>query len=148
MLFGVIFVFDETYDKTKSAWTKKNRGVDFVEARIVWNDPEAIEGPADLKDGEERWLKVGRVEDSIWTVGFAYRNNKIRIFMVRPARKDERKVLWPNKVLWSCGCSIVKFKNPSGLSNIISCKNKSDTARSIWVKYQNGVNFVWKIVFK
>ena len=87
-------MFDETYDREKSRWTKETRGIDFVEARSVWNDPEAIEGPATMKNGEERWLKVGRIGDKLWTVGFTNRAAGIRIFMVRPARKDEKDVYY------------------------------------------------------
>ncbi len=84
-------MFDETFDRSKSHWTKKTRGIDFVEARKAWEDPEAIEGPATVVDGEERWLKVGTIEEKIWTVGFTYRAGGIRIFMVRPARSDEKE---------------------------------------------------------
>ena len=48
-------MFDETFDRGKSQRTKETRGIDFIEARAVWDDPEAIEGPATMKDGEERW---------------------------------------------------------------------------------------------
>ena len=85
-------MFDDSYDKSKSDWTKEKRGIDFIEAREIWSDPEAIEGPADMKNGEERWLKAGQVKGKIWTVDFTLRNGKIRIFMVRPARKEEKEV--------------------------------------------------------
>ncbi len=87
-------MFAETYDRDKSRWTKEVRGIDFVEARAVWNDPDSIVGPATMKDGEERWLKIGRIDDKIWTVGFTYRLRQIRIFTVRPARKDEKDVYY------------------------------------------------------
>lgn len=83
-------MFDEDFDQNKSQWTKMTRGIDFVEARKLWEDPEAIEGPANLVGNEERWLKVGRIAGKFWTVGFTIRNEKIRIFMVRPARQDEK----------------------------------------------------------
>ena len=89
-------MFDETYDREKSGWTKKMRGIDFVEAREVWEDPEAIEGPATMKDGEERWLKVGRINEKLWTVGFTFRIEGMRIFMVRPSREDEKDVYYGN----------------------------------------------------
>lgn len=87
-------MFDETFDRGKSQRTKETRGIDFIEARRVWDDPEAIEGPATMKDGEERWLKIGRFGDKIWAVGFTYREAGIRIFMVRPAREFERDVYY------------------------------------------------------
>lgn len=86
------YMFDETYDRGKSQRTKETRGIDFVEARAIWADPHAIEGPATIKDGEERWLKIGRIAGRIWAVGFTHRLAGIRIFMVRPAREFEREV--------------------------------------------------------
>lgn len=85
-------MFDETFDRDKSRWTKETRGIDFVEARAVWDDPDAIEGPATAKDGELRWIKVGRIHNQLWTVGFTIRPEGIRIFTVRPARRDEKEV--------------------------------------------------------
>lgn len=83
-------MFDESYDRGKSERTRESRGIDFAEARAIWDDSQAIEGPANTVNHEERWLKVGRVGDRIWTVGFTVRQSGIRIFMVRPARDDER----------------------------------------------------------
>lgn len=88
------FMFDESFDEEKSKWTKEVRGIGFFEARQVWDDPDAIEGPATMKDGEERWLKVGRIGGKLWTVGFTHRSAGIRIFMVRPARQDEKVVYY------------------------------------------------------
>jgi len=85
-------MFDDSFDKTKSEWTSKARGIDVIKAREIWNDPQAIEGPANVKDDEERWLKVGLINNRLWTVGFTLRKKGIRIFMVRPARKNERQV--------------------------------------------------------
>ena len=87
-------MFDESYDREKSRWTKEIRGIDFVEARAVWDDPDVIEGPANSKDGEARWLKIGCIGDKLWTVGFTYRKSGSRIFTVRPARKDEKDVYY------------------------------------------------------
>jgi uncharacterized DUF497 family protein len=36
--------FDDDFDKNKSEWTKKNRGIDFIEARDIWNDPQGVDG--------------------------------------------------------------------------------------------------------
>ncbi len=71
--------FDETYDRAKFVWTKQHRGIDFVEAREVWNDSEAIEGPGNSEMGEDRWLIIGRAMGKLWTVCFTYRPEGIRI---------------------------------------------------------------------
>ena len=83
--------WDEGYDNEKSIFTKEKRGIDFLEARKVWDDENAIEGPGTLKNGEERWLKVGMIKGKLWTVVFIYRNSKIRILSVRRARNEEKK---------------------------------------------------------
>lgn len=82
--------FDEGFDRIKSQITKERRGIDFVEAREVFADLTEVIGPGTMKDGEERWLRVGMAMGKLWTVGFTLRPDGIRIFMVRPARDEER----------------------------------------------------------
>ena len=86
--------FDDGIDREKSEWTKRIRGIDFIEARLAWLDPEAIQGPGTTKDGEERWLKVGEINGKLWTIGFTMRFGKIRIFMVRFTHEDEREAYY------------------------------------------------------
>jgi uncharacterized protein len=82
--------FDENFDQSKSQWTKRTRGIDFVEAREVFNDPNETVGPGTAKDGEERWLRIGMAQGKLWTVGYTMRSGLIRIFMVRPPHDDEK----------------------------------------------------------
>lgn len=82
--------FDDNFDKKKSQWTKRVRGIDFIEAREIFQDPNETIGPGTPKDGEVRWLRVGLARGKVWTVGYIMRNNLVRIFMVRPARDDEK----------------------------------------------------------
>jgi len=89
-----MYEFEDSFDESKSQWTKQHRGIDFIEARAVWDDPEAIEGPGTTKDGEERWLKVGKIDEKLWTVGFTTRVGKIRIFMVRRPHEDEKEAYY------------------------------------------------------
>ena len=85
--------FDDNFDKSKSEWTKKNRGIDFIEAREIWNDPFCIDGiPGNVVGGEHRWLIVGRALGKLWTVCYTRRNMKIRIISVRPARQAEKEI--------------------------------------------------------
>lgn len=84
-------MFDETYDRAKSQWTKELRGIDFVEAREVWSDPCRIEAPANRVDNEDRFIAVGMTLGRLWAVGWTMRPPGIRIFMVRPARDDEKE---------------------------------------------------------
>ena len=62
--------------------------------------------------------------------------------------KGEEIKLNPDKISWQCSCQVVKFEHETGIINTISCANKGDYKRNIWVKYKNGVTFSWKIQFK
>jgi len=62
--------------------------------------------------------------------------------------KGYRKVLYPEKMTWSCACGCVKFESQTGLENCISCKTKGDYKRNISIKYQNSVNFSFRLIFK
>lgn len=84
--------FDGNFDRQKSLWTKKIRGIDFLEAREVFNDSNETIGPGTVTDGEERWLRVGMAKGKLWTVGYTIRHGLIRIFMVRSARDEEKEV--------------------------------------------------------
>ena len=84
-------MFDETYDRDKSAWTRNERGIDFVEAREVFSDPNAVEVPARRVDNEDRFLTVGMAKGRLWAVGWTMRPTGIRIFTVRPSRDDEKE---------------------------------------------------------
>lgn len=84
-------VFSNDFDQKKSDWTKQDRGIDFIEAREIWDDVRAIEGPGNSVRGEERWIKVGIARDKLWSVIFIYRAGLIRVISVRPARKDEKE---------------------------------------------------------
>lgn len=85
--------FDDDFDKSKSEWTKKNRGIDFIEAREIWNDPRCVDGaPGNVVGGEDRWLIVGKALDKLWTTCYTHRYSKIRIISVRPARQEEKEI--------------------------------------------------------
>ena len=84
-------MFDETFDQDKSHWTKETRGIDFVEAREAWLDPNRVEVPANRIGNEDRFLTVGQALGRVWTVGWTVRVTGIRIFMVRPSRDDEKE---------------------------------------------------------
>jgi uncharacterized protein len=84
-------VFDENYDQSKSLWTKNFRGINFIEAREIWKDPEAVTGPGNSED-EERWLIIGMALGKLWTACFTNRPEGIRIISVRPPREIEKEI--------------------------------------------------------
>ena len=47
------------FDNRKSQLNKKKHGIDFIEAQVLWNDPDRAEIPAKTID-EERSLIIGK----------------------------------------------------------------------------------------
>lgn len=76
------------YNETKSKMNKEKHGIDFVEAQLLWNDPERIEIPAKTED-EPRYVVIGKIGEKHWSVIVTYRENKIRIISARRSRKEE-----------------------------------------------------------
>jgi len=63
-------------------------GIDFDEARKLWDDPDLIEIPVRTSD-ELRFLVVGKIAGRCFSGVITYRGDKIRIISVRRARKEE-----------------------------------------------------------
>lgn len=81
------------YDPAKSAANLMKHGIDFDEARAIWNDGATLRIKAhDGSDGEARWLVIGRIGDRLWSAAVTYRAEATRIISVRRARKDEEQL--------------------------------------------------------
>jgi uncharacterized DUF497 family protein len=76
------------YDPAKSQSNKAKHGIDFEEARALWNDLERLEAPI-LRPGEKRCLLVGLTDSLHWTAIITYRGEAVRIISVRRSRNDE-----------------------------------------------------------
>jgi uncharacterized DUF497 family protein len=79
------------FDKGKSDINKKKHGIDFIEARALWQDEKRIEIPARTVD-EARLLIVGIIEGIHWSAIVTCRGNRIRIISVRHSREEEVKL--------------------------------------------------------
>jgi uncharacterized DUF497 family protein len=79
---------DFEFDPQKSEANKKKHGIDFYEARALWDDPDAIEIPVRTSD-EPRFLAIGKISGKHWSGVITYRSGKIRIISVRRSRKEE-----------------------------------------------------------
>ena len=78
--------FDSTFDQTKSEKNKLERGLDFVEARQIWRDENALTLPAKNVEGEIRLYPVGLIAQKLWVAIWTYRNtDQIRMISVRRA---------------------------------------------------------------
>jgi uncharacterized protein len=79
------------YDPNKSEKNKGKHGIDFVEAQLLWEDPDIIEIPANTID-EPRFLVIGSIGKKNWSGIITYREEKIRIISVRRSRKEEEEI--------------------------------------------------------
>ena len=76
------------FDPKKSDTNKQKHGIDFHEARVLWDDPDLIEIPVQTID-EPRYLVIGTIEGKHWSGVITYRGEKVRIISVRRSRKEE-----------------------------------------------------------
>ena len=76
------------FDLKKSLSNKDKHGIDFKEARALWNDPHLLEIEARSTD-EPRFLLIGKIGTQHWSAVVTYRDGKIRIISVRRSRKEE-----------------------------------------------------------
>ncbi|KAF0808836.1 hypothetical protein A167_02425 [Alcanivorax sp. S71-1-4] len=76
------------YDDTKSRANRLKHGIDFVQARQLWDDPDLLEIPARPLD-EPRFLVIGRIGEKHWSAVITYRQHRTRIISVRRARPEE-----------------------------------------------------------
>ncbi len=76
------------FDRRKSETSKTKHGIDFVQAQVLWDDPDVVEIPLKTSD-EPRFLVVGRISDKHWSSVITYRNGRIRMISARRSRKEE-----------------------------------------------------------
>ena len=79
------------YDENKSLSNKQKHGIDFEEAKLLWNDDRMIEIETSYED-ETRFISIGKIHSKFYTVVTTYRKDKIRIISVRRARKKEIEI--------------------------------------------------------
>lgn len=79
------------FDDNKSQSNKEKHGIDFVEAQVLWNDPDRIEIPA-LTQEEPRVLVIGKIALKHWSTVITYRGENVRLISVRRARLKEVEI--------------------------------------------------------
>ena len=81
-----------SWDQNKSDSNKKKHGIDFNQAKEVFQDGNAIVDEGKTVDGEERWITIGKtLKLFLIAVVFTIRNTTIRIISARQAQKEEIK---------------------------------------------------------
>ncbi len=76
------------FDKSKNESNKQKHGIDFNEAKELWEDFDYVEIPVKTSD-EPRFLIIGKITEKYWTGVITYRSDNIRIISVRRSRKEE-----------------------------------------------------------
>lgn len=76
------------YDSNKSSANAQKHGIDFDEAKALWQDEYLLEIALQFPD-EVRYLCIGKIEGKYWSAVITYRQETIRIISVRRSRKEE-----------------------------------------------------------
>ena len=76
------------FDQSKSELNLDKHGIDFNEAKVLWNDPYLVEIPANTQD-EPRHIVIAKLNGKHWSGVITYRGDNIRIISVRRSRKEE-----------------------------------------------------------
>jgi hypothetical protein len=79
---------DFEFDPEKSTTNRDKHGIDFDEARALWQDAARVEIPARTVD-EPRSLVIGQIAGKHWSAVVTYREQRIRIISVRRSRDEE-----------------------------------------------------------
>jgi uncharacterized DUF497 family protein len=79
------------FDEQKSRTNKAKHGIDFAEARALWEDVDMLEIPARTED-ELRTVVIGRIGEKHWSAIVTHRGERTRIISVRRSRKEEREL--------------------------------------------------------
>ncbi len=76
------------FDPEKSEANKAKHGIDFVEAQVLWDDPDRLQVSA-RTEGEPRVMLIGRIGEKHWSAIFTIRDELTRIISVRRSRAKE-----------------------------------------------------------
>ena len=79
------------YDENKSIINKQKHGIDFEEAKLLWNDDTMVEIKTSFED-EERFINIGKINSKVYAVVITYRKEDIRVISARRARKKEIEI--------------------------------------------------------
>jgi len=80
------------YDENKSLINKSKHGIDFNQAKELWNDPYSFEIPSPQSEDEDRFLVLGQINLKNYTAIITYRETNVRIISVRRSRDKEKKL--------------------------------------------------------
>ena len=79
------------FDPEKSRVTQEKHGINFIDAQLLCQDDMLLEIKARTTD-ESRFLIIGRIRGKHWSAVVTYRQDRIRIILVRRSRPEEVKL--------------------------------------------------------
>lgn len=79
-----------TFDPAKSSANKAKHGIDFREAKRVWDDEDRVLLTARSVQ-EPRMAVIGRIGPNIWVAIHVVRDDKVRIISTKRARDEEKE---------------------------------------------------------
>jgi len=83
------------WDAAKAQTNLRKHKVPFVIACETFKDGNRIELPDFSSEyGEERWIVLGRVGQTILSVVFTHRGERIRLISARRADPNEQRIYW------------------------------------------------------
>ena len=77
------------FDENKSTANNEKHGIDFDQARALWDDTDLLEIPAKNVVDENRYLVIGKIGEKHWSAVITYRDDSVRIISVRRSREKE-----------------------------------------------------------
>ena len=77
------------YDENKSIINKQKHGIDFEEAKKLFEDEFALVIPAKTIGNEKRYALISKILKKCYIAIFTLRGSNIRIISVRRCRKNE-----------------------------------------------------------
>jgi hypothetical protein len=80
------------FDSVKREWTLRERGLDLAKAGRIFDKFEMTEEDERVDYGEDRFVTLGLLDDTIVVCVWTQRGDARRITSLRKADKDEREV--------------------------------------------------------
>jgi uncharacterized DUF497 family protein len=83
------------WDPAKAEANLRKHKVPFLKACEAFKDGNRLERPDDSSEfGEERWIVLGCVEQTILSVVYTQRGQRIRLISARRATRNEQRNYW------------------------------------------------------
>ena len=85
-----------TWHEAKRQTTLQRRGLDFVDAELVFAGPVFTFEDDRLDYGETRWVTLGLLRDRVVVIVHTESEDEIRVISMREADKDEQLLFFNN----------------------------------------------------